>query len=86
MKSTFSTPASKTGAKLRPTSTSAPHVRGVAPRIEFYGMVSNGMKSVGLHGKRRRSRRRKQSRILRTACLRHRRNLSSQIQMVKSKR
>ena len=25
--------------------TSAPHVRGVAPRIEFYGMVSNGVKS-----------------------------------------
>src|SRR5579862_1634425 len=24
---------------------SAPHVRGVAPRIEFYGMVSNGVKS-----------------------------------------
>ena len=24
---------------------SAPHVRGVAPRIEFYGMVSNGAKS-----------------------------------------
>ncbi len=23
----------------------APHVRGVAPRIEFYGMVSNGVKS-----------------------------------------
>lgn len=25
--------------------TSAPHVRGVAPRIEFYGMLSNGVKS-----------------------------------------
>lgn len=25
--------------------TSLPHVRGVAPRIEFYGMVSNGQKS-----------------------------------------
>jgi putative ABC transport system permease protein len=25
--------------------TSIPHVRGVAPRIEFYGMVSNGQKS-----------------------------------------
>ncbi len=24
---------------------SAPHVRGIAPRIEFYGMVSNGQKS-----------------------------------------
>jgi len=29
---------------------SAPHVRGVAPRIEFYGMVSNGIKAVGFMG------------------------------------
>jgi putative ABC transport system permease protein len=29
---------------------SAPHVRGVAPRIEFYGMVSNGTKAVGFMG------------------------------------
>jgi len=30
--------------------TSAPHVRGVAPRIEFYGMVSNGTKAAGFMG------------------------------------
>jgi putative ABC transport system permease protein len=29
---------------------SAPHVRGVAPRIEFYGMASNGIKAVGFMG------------------------------------
>ena len=29
---------------------SAPHVRGVAPRIEFYGMVSNGIKATGFMG------------------------------------
>ena len=34
------------------TVSNADHVRGVAPRIEFYGMVSNGQKS-GLHGQRR---------------------------------
>ena len=28
------------------TGASTPHVRGVAPRIEFYGMVSNGQKSA----------------------------------------
>ncbi|MGA8740501.1 MAG: ABC transporter permease [Terracidiphilus sp.] len=32
------------------TVNSAPHVRGVAPRIEFYGMVSNGIKAVGFMG------------------------------------
>ena len=32
------------------TVTSAPHVRGVAPRIDFYGMVSNGTKAVGFMG------------------------------------
>src|SRR5579863_3415251 len=32
------------------TVSSAPHVRGVAPRIEFYGMVSNGIKAVGFMG------------------------------------
>jgi len=30
--------------------TSAPHVRGVAPRIDFYGMVSNGTKAAGFMG------------------------------------
>jgi len=29
---------------------SAQHVRGVAPRIEFYGMVSNGTKAAGFMG------------------------------------
>jgi putative ABC transport system permease protein len=32
------------------TVSSAPHVRGVAPRIEFYGMVSNGIKAIGFMG------------------------------------
>ena len=32
------------------TVASAPHVRGVAPRIDFYGMVSNGTKAVGFMG------------------------------------
>ena len=32
------------------TVSSAPHVRGVAPRIEFYGMVSNGIKATGFMG------------------------------------
>jgi putative ABC transport system permease protein len=32
------------------TVTSAPHVRGVAPRIDFYGMVSNGTKAAGFMG------------------------------------
>ncbi len=32
------------------TVSSAPHVRGVAPRIEFYGMVSNGIKAAGFMG------------------------------------
>lgn len=30
--------------------TAAKHVRGVAPRIEFYGMVSNGTKAAGFMG------------------------------------
>jgi putative ABC transport system permease protein len=30
--------------------TSAEHVRGVAPRIDFYGMVSNGTKAAGFMG------------------------------------
>lgn len=32
------------------TVSSAPHVRGVAPRIDFYGMVSNGTKAAGFMG------------------------------------
>jgi putative ABC transport system permease protein len=32
------------------TVASAPHVRGVAPRIDFYGMVSNGTKAAGFMG------------------------------------
>jgi putative ABC transport system permease protein len=32
------------------TASSAPHVRGVAPRIDFYGMVSNGTKASGFMG------------------------------------
>jgi putative ABC transport system permease protein len=32
------------------TVTSAEHVRGVAPRIDFYGMVSNGTKAAGFMG------------------------------------
>jgi putative ABC transport system permease protein len=32
------------------TVSSAPHVRGVAPRIDFYGMASNGTKAVGFMG------------------------------------
>jgi len=32
------------------TVTTGGHVRGVAPRIEFYGMVSNGVKAVGFMG------------------------------------
>jgi putative ABC transport system permease protein len=32
------------------TVSSAEHVRGVAPRIDFYGMVSNGTKAVGFMG------------------------------------
>ena len=32
------------------TVTTGGHVRGVAPRIEFYGMVSNGVKAVGVMG------------------------------------
>ncbi len=32
------------------TVSSAPHVRGVAPRIDFYGMVSNGTKASGFMG------------------------------------
>jgi len=32
------------------TATTGGHVRGVAPRIEFYGMVSNGVKAVGFMG------------------------------------
>jgi putative ABC transport system permease protein len=31
--------------QIAATVSSAPHVRGVAPRIEFYGMLSNGVKS-----------------------------------------
>jgi putative ABC transport system permease protein len=31
--------------KVAQVATAAPHVRGIAPRIEFYGMVSNGEKS-----------------------------------------
>jgi putative ABC transport system permease protein len=36
--------------KVAANVSSAPHVRGVAPRIEFYGMVSNGTKAVGFMG------------------------------------
>ena len=42
-------------------------MRGVAPRIDFYGMVSNGTKAAGFHGQRRRSGCGKQPRI----CLPH---------------
>src|SRR5262249_18267098 len=31
--------------QLASVANAAPHVRGIAPRIEFYGMVSNGQKS-----------------------------------------
>ena len=36
--------------KVAATVTSAQHVRGVAPRIDFYGMVSNGTKAAGFMG------------------------------------
>jgi putative ABC transport system permease protein len=36
--------------KVAANVSSAPHVRGVAPRIEFYGMVSNGTKAAGFMG------------------------------------
>ena len=36
--------------KVAANVSSAQHVRGVAPRIEFYGMVSNGTKAAGFMG------------------------------------
>jgi two-component system LytT family response regulator len=36
--------------ELAAVATNTPHVRGIAPRIEFFGMVSNGMKMPGLNG------------------------------------
>ncbi len=41
--------------RLSETISGMEHVRGVAPRIEFYGMVSNGMKSSVFMGTARRS-------------------------------
>ena len=40
----------KNWRQVAATVSSAPHVRGVAPRIEFYGMVSNGIKAAGFMG------------------------------------
>lgn len=36
--------------KVAATVSTGGHVRGVAPRIEFYGMISNGTKAVGFMG------------------------------------
>jgi putative ABC transport system permease protein len=36
--------------RLSETAKGVPHVRGVSPRIEFFGMVSNGMKSATFMG------------------------------------
>jgi putative ABC transport system permease protein len=36
--------------KVASVANATPHVRGIAPRIEFYGMVSNGLKSAVFMG------------------------------------